>query len=164
MSCVVSLKAICLENDLVHLSLRNDLQFCGGIIAGLSLLSDSVMRLTMAGCEKECIECFLLSRRSLYIMRFDAISSRVHCNRHVMFLLIETFLVACFFSAVSRDTSTTTRYSSRTNRTSRDDIYRKVDVSPSYAGPNLILEPAKITPRNDATRRKKNIYVYTSCT
>ncbi|KYN27733.1 putative alpha-ketoglutarate-dependent dioxygenase ABH7 [Trachymyrmex cornetzi] len=42
--------------------------FCGGIIAGLSLLSDSVMRLAMEGHEKECVACFLLPRRSLYIM------------------------------------------------------------------------------------------------
>ncbi|KYQ51035.1 putative alpha-ketoglutarate-dependent dioxygenase ABH7, partial [Trachymyrmex zeteki] len=42
--------------------------FCGGIIAGLSLLSDSVMRLAMEGHEKKCVACFLLPRRSLYIM------------------------------------------------------------------------------------------------
>lgn len=46
----------------------DSVRFCGGIIAGLSLLSDSVMRLTMVGYEKECTECFLLPRRSLYIM------------------------------------------------------------------------------------------------
>ncbi|EZA57419.1 hypothetical protein DMN91_008715 [Ooceraea biroi] len=46
----------------------DSVRFCGGIIAGLSLLSDSVMRLAMVGHEKECTECFLLPRRSLYIM------------------------------------------------------------------------------------------------
>ncbi|XP_014474166.1 PREDICTED: alpha-ketoglutarate-dependent dioxygenase alkB homolog 7, mitochondrial [Dinoponera quadriceps] len=46
----------------------DSIRFCGGIIAGLSLLSDSVMRLTMVDHEKECMECFLLPRRSLYIM------------------------------------------------------------------------------------------------
>ncbi|XP_012058136.1 PREDICTED: alpha-ketoglutarate-dependent dioxygenase alkB homolog 7, mitochondrial [Atta cephalotes] len=46
----------------------DSIRFCGGIIAGLSLLSDSVMRLAMEGHEKECVACFLLPRRSLYIM------------------------------------------------------------------------------------------------
>ncbi|XP_070157680.1 alpha-ketoglutarate-dependent dioxygenase alkB homolog 7, mitochondrial [Polyergus mexicanus] len=46
----------------------DSVRFCGDIIAGLSLLTDSVMKLTMEGHEKECIECFLLPRRSLYIM------------------------------------------------------------------------------------------------
>ncbi|XP_072761390.1 alpha-ketoglutarate-dependent dioxygenase alkB homolog 7, mitochondrial [Anoplolepis gracilipes] len=46
----------------------DSVRFCGGIIAGLSLLTDSVMKLTMEGHEKECVECFLLPRRSLYIM------------------------------------------------------------------------------------------------
>ncbi|XP_012216995.1 alpha-ketoglutarate-dependent dioxygenase alkB homolog 7, mitochondrial [Linepithema humile] len=46
----------------------DSVRFCGGIIAGLSLLTDSVMRLAMEGCEKECNDCFLLPRRSLYIM------------------------------------------------------------------------------------------------
>ncbi|KAL6260969.1 hypothetical protein P5V15_008496 [Pogonomyrmex californicus] len=46
----------------------DSVRFCGGIIAGLSLLSDSVMRLTMEGHEKECVGYFLLLRRSLYIM------------------------------------------------------------------------------------------------
>ncbi|XP_020280217.1 alpha-ketoglutarate-dependent dioxygenase alkB homolog 7, mitochondrial-like isoform X1 [Pseudomyrmex gracilis] len=46
----------------------DSIRFCGSIIAGLSLMSDSVMRLTMEGHEKEYTECFLLPRRSLYIM------------------------------------------------------------------------------------------------
>ncbi|KAL6431375.1 hypothetical protein ACFW04_007184 [Cataglyphis niger] len=46
----------------------DSVRFCGGIIAGLSLLTDSVMKLTMEGHEKECVEYFLLPRRSLYIM------------------------------------------------------------------------------------------------
>ncbi|KAI4502270.1 hypothetical protein M0802_002952 [Mischocyttarus mexicanus] len=46
----------------------DSIRFCGDIIAGLSLLSDSVMRLTMVGHEQECREDFLLPRRSLYIM------------------------------------------------------------------------------------------------
>lgn len=44
-------------------------QFCGDVIAGLSLLSDSVMRLTMVSHEQEYREDFLLPRRSLYIMK-----------------------------------------------------------------------------------------------
>ncbi|XP_032675523.1 alpha-ketoglutarate-dependent dioxygenase alkB homolog 7, mitochondrial isoform X2 [Odontomachus brunneus] len=46
----------------------DSVRFCGEIIAGLSLLSDSVMRLNLVEHEKECSECFLLPRRSLYIM------------------------------------------------------------------------------------------------
>lgn len=46
----------------------DSVRFCGGIIAGLSLLSNSVMRLAMEGQEKERVACFLLPRRSLYIM------------------------------------------------------------------------------------------------
>lgn len=47
----------------------DSVRFCGDVIAGLSLLSDSVMRLTMVGHEEECREDFLLPRRSLYIMK-----------------------------------------------------------------------------------------------
>lgn len=43
-------------------------RFCGDIIAGLSLLTDSVMRLRMVDREEECFEDFLLPRRSLYVM------------------------------------------------------------------------------------------------
>ncbi|XP_012273262.1 alpha-ketoglutarate-dependent dioxygenase alkB homolog 7, mitochondrial [Orussus abietinus] len=43
-------------------------RFCGDIIAGISLLSDCVMRLTMVGHEEKCREDFLLPRRSMYIM------------------------------------------------------------------------------------------------
>ncbi|XP_076396864.1 alpha-ketoglutarate-dependent dioxygenase alkB homolog 7, mitochondrial [Megachile rotundata] len=43
-------------------------RFCGEIIAGLSLLSDSVMRLTLVGNETLYKQDFLLPRRSLYIM------------------------------------------------------------------------------------------------
>ncbi|XP_014604829.1 PREDICTED: alpha-ketoglutarate-dependent dioxygenase alkB homolog 7, mitochondrial-like isoform X3 [Polistes canadensis] len=46
----------------------DSIRFCGDVIAGLSLLSDSVMRLTMVGHEQECREDFLLPRRSLYVM------------------------------------------------------------------------------------------------
>lgn len=46
----------------------DSIRFCGDVIAGLSLLSDSVMRLTMVGQEQTCRENFLLPRRSLYIM------------------------------------------------------------------------------------------------
>ncbi|XP_046822836.1 alpha-ketoglutarate-dependent dioxygenase alkB homolog 7, mitochondrial isoform X1 [Vespa crabro] len=46
----------------------DSIRFCGDVIAGLSLLSDSVMRLTMVSHEQECKEDFLLPRRSLYIM------------------------------------------------------------------------------------------------
>ncbi|XP_066586056.1 alpha-ketoglutarate-dependent dioxygenase alkB homolog 7, mitochondrial isoform X2 [Prorops nasuta] len=46
----------------------DSVRFCGEIIAGLSLLTDSVMRFTLVGHEKECYEDFLLPRRSLYII------------------------------------------------------------------------------------------------
>ncbi|KAK2575101.1 hypothetical protein KPH14_008827 [Odynerus spinipes] len=46
----------------------DSVRFCGDVIAGLSLLSDSVMRLTMVDHEKECRDDFFLPRRSLYIM------------------------------------------------------------------------------------------------
>lgn len=46
----------------------DSIRFCGDIIAGLSLLTDSVMRLTMIDHEKEFFDDFLLPRRSLYIM------------------------------------------------------------------------------------------------
>ncbi|XP_076233309.1 alpha-ketoglutarate-dependent dioxygenase alkB homolog 7, mitochondrial [Calliopsis andreniformis] len=46
----------------------DSVRFCGEIIAGLSLLSDSVMRLTMVGKEATHKEDFLLPQRSLYIM------------------------------------------------------------------------------------------------
>lgn len=46
----------------------DSVRFCGGVIAGLSLLSNSVMRLAMEGHEEERVACFLLPRRSLYIM------------------------------------------------------------------------------------------------
>ncbi|KAG7207924.1 hypothetical protein KM043_009513 [Ampulex compressa] len=46
----------------------DSIKFCGGIIAGLSLLTDSIMKLTMVDHENECFENFLLPRRSLYIM------------------------------------------------------------------------------------------------
>lgn len=46
----------------------DSVRFCGEIIAGLSLLSDSVMRLTMVGNETTHKEDFLLPQRSLYIM------------------------------------------------------------------------------------------------
>ncbi|XP_074104339.1 alpha-ketoglutarate-dependent dioxygenase alkB homolog 7, mitochondrial isoform X2 [Cotesia typhae] len=46
----------------------DSVRFCGDIIAGISLLSDCVMRLTQVGNEKECRHDFFLPRRSLYIM------------------------------------------------------------------------------------------------
>ncbi|XP_046426103.1 alpha-ketoglutarate-dependent dioxygenase alkB homolog 7, mitochondrial isoform X1 [Neodiprion fabricii] len=46
----------------------DSVRFCGDTIAGLSLLSDSVMRLTMVGYEKECFKDYLLLQRSLYVM------------------------------------------------------------------------------------------------
>ncbi|CAL7942301.1 unnamed protein product [Xylocopa violacea] len=45
----------------------DSVKFCGEIIAGLSLLTDSVMRLQMID-NKTLYKDFLLSRRSLYIM------------------------------------------------------------------------------------------------
>ncbi|XP_043256035.1 alpha-ketoglutarate-dependent dioxygenase alkB homolog 7, mitochondrial [Colletes gigas] len=46
----------------------DSIRFCGEIIAGLSLLSDSIMRLTMVGNETTYKHDFLLPQRSLYIM------------------------------------------------------------------------------------------------
>ncbi|XP_057200926.1 alpha-ketoglutarate-dependent dioxygenase alkB homolog 7, mitochondrial isoform X1 [Triplophysa rosa] len=46
-------------------------QFCGSTIAGLSLLSDSIMRLIPENNSAEWLN-LLLSRRSLYILRDDA--------------------------------------------------------------------------------------------
>lgn len=43
-------------------------QFCGSTIAGLSLLSDSVMRLAKEGATNEWLD-LLLPRYSLYILR-----------------------------------------------------------------------------------------------
>ncbi|KAJ8686535.1 hypothetical protein QAD02_022329 [Eretmocerus hayati] len=43
-------------------------RFCGEVIAALSLLSDSVMRLTYVGHEKDYWDDFFIPRRSLYIM------------------------------------------------------------------------------------------------
>lgn len=43
-------------------------QFCGTTIAGLSLLSDSVMRLVKDGATDEWLD-LLLPRHSLYIIR-----------------------------------------------------------------------------------------------
>lgn len=44
-------------------------QFCGSTIAGLSLLSDSVMRLVPENKSTDWVD-LLLSRRSLYILRY----------------------------------------------------------------------------------------------
>lgn len=55
------------------------LQFCGDVIAGISLLSDCVMRMTLVGNEQNCREDFFLPRRSLYIMRFEY---RLHTRTH----------------------------------------------------------------------------------
>lgn len=46
----------------------DSIKFCGDVIAGLSLLTSSIMRLTMVGYEKEISKDYLLPRRSLYIM------------------------------------------------------------------------------------------------
>ncbi|XP_051995351.1 alpha-ketoglutarate-dependent dioxygenase alkB homolog 7, mitochondrial-like isoform X2 [Xyrauchen texanus] len=46
-------------------------QFCGSTIAGLSLLSDSVMRLVQENNSADWVD-LLLNRRSLYILRDDA--------------------------------------------------------------------------------------------
>ncbi|XP_077069049.1 alpha-ketoglutarate-dependent dioxygenase alkB homolog 7, mitochondrial isoform X1 [Siphateles boraxobius] len=46
-------------------------QFCGSTIAGLSLLSDSIMRLVPENNSTDWVD-LLLSRRSLYILRDDA--------------------------------------------------------------------------------------------
>ena len=46
----------------------DSVRFCGSIIAGLSLLSDSVLRLTLE--EDKTVKCdVLLKRRSLYVMK-----------------------------------------------------------------------------------------------
>ena len=44
-------------------------RFCGEVIATISLLSDSIMRLTYVGHEKDYWNDFLIPRRSLYIMK-----------------------------------------------------------------------------------------------
>ncbi|KAM3863850.1 alpha-ketoglutarate-dependent dioxygenase alkB homolog 7, mitochondrial [Diretmus argenteus] len=49
----------------------DSVKFCGCTIAGLSLLSDSVMRLVKEGATNEWLD-LLLPRRSLYIMRNQA--------------------------------------------------------------------------------------------
>ncbi|XP_017277280.1 alpha-ketoglutarate-dependent dioxygenase alkB homolog 7, mitochondrial [Kryptolebias marmoratus] len=49
----------------------DSVKFCGSTIAGLSLLSDSVMRLVKEDAPHEWLD-LLLSRRSLYIMRDQA--------------------------------------------------------------------------------------------
>lgn len=104
---------------------QNILQFCGGIIAGLSLLTDSVMKLTMEGHEKECVECFLLPRRSLYIMRFSlSLNLLYFVHYYQVFISIFSYILA-----VLRDTSTITKSSNLRNHISRDDMYQKVDVS-----------------------------------
>ncbi|XP_076230512.1 alpha-ketoglutarate-dependent dioxygenase alkB homolog 7, mitochondrial [Nomia melanderi] len=59
----------------------DSIRFCGEIIAGLSLLSDSVMRLTMVGYEKTHKDDFLLPQRSLYIMSGTA---RYNYNHEIL--------------------------------------------------------------------------------
>uniref|UniRef100_A0A674C3E6 AlkB homolog 7 n=1 Tax=Salmo trutta TaxID=8032 RepID=A0A674C3E6_SALTR len=49
----------------------DSVKFCGSAIAGLSLLSDSVMRLVREDKPAECLNLFL-PRRSLYILRDQA--------------------------------------------------------------------------------------------
>ncbi|KAG9263904.1 alpha-ketoglutarate-dependent dioxygenase alkB homolog 7, mitochondrial [Astyanax mexicanus] len=49
----------------------DSVKFCGSTIAGLSLLSDSVMRLVLEDNSAEWVD-LLLSRRSLYILRDEA--------------------------------------------------------------------------------------------
>ncbi|KTG39926.1 hypothetical protein cypCar_00021714 [Cyprinus carpio] len=49
----------------------DSVKFCGSTIAGLSLLSDSVMRLVPENKSTDWVD-LLLSRRSLYILRDDA--------------------------------------------------------------------------------------------
>ncbi|XP_050962259.1 alpha-ketoglutarate-dependent dioxygenase alkB homolog 7, mitochondrial [Labeo rohita] len=49
----------------------DSVKFCGTTIAGLSLLSDSIMRLVPENKSKDWVD-LLLSRRSLYILRDDA--------------------------------------------------------------------------------------------
>ncbi|XP_071758636.1 alpha-ketoglutarate-dependent dioxygenase alkB homolog 7, mitochondrial [Centroberyx gerrardi] len=49
----------------------DSVKFCGSTIAGLSLLSDSIMRLVKEGATNEWLD-LLLPRRSLYILRDQA--------------------------------------------------------------------------------------------
>ncbi|XP_047428411.1 alpha-ketoglutarate-dependent dioxygenase alkB homolog 7, mitochondrial [Mugil cephalus] len=49
----------------------DSVKFCGSTIAGLSLLSDSIMRLVKENDSSEWLD-LLLSRRSLYILRDEA--------------------------------------------------------------------------------------------
>ncbi|XP_008293679.1 alpha-ketoglutarate-dependent dioxygenase alkB homolog 7, mitochondrial [Stegastes partitus] len=55
----------------------DSVKFCGSTIAGLSLLSDSIMRLVKEGDPSEWLD-LLLSRRSLYILRDQARFSYTH--------------------------------------------------------------------------------------
>ncbi|XP_076168273.1 alpha-ketoglutarate-dependent dioxygenase alkB homolog 7, mitochondrial [Ptiloglossa arizonensis] len=59
----------------------DSIKFCGEVIAGLSLLSDSVMRLTMIGNEATYKHDFLLPQRSLYIMSGIA---RYNCKHEIL--------------------------------------------------------------------------------
>ncbi len=54
-----------------------NLQFCGEVICGISLLSDSVMQLQHEEYPDRWIHA-LLSRFSLYIMRFVPTSLMIH--------------------------------------------------------------------------------------
>ncbi|XP_029014121.1 alpha-ketoglutarate-dependent dioxygenase alkB homolog 7, mitochondrial isoform X2 [Betta splendens] len=49
----------------------DSVKFCGSTIAGLCLLSDSIMRLVKEDCSKEWLD-LLLPRRSLYVLRDEA--------------------------------------------------------------------------------------------
>lgn len=70
------------DQDKVHHVLFVPLpQFCGSTIAGLSLLSDSVMRLVKENSNSEWLD-LMLPRRSLYILRLSI-------NKY-------TFFVFCF--------------------------------------------------------------------
>ncbi|KAK2833595.1 hypothetical protein Q5P01_017484 [Channa striata] len=55
----------------------DSVKFCGSTIAGLCLLSDSVMRLVKEDCSDDWLE-LLLPRRSLYILRDEARYSFTH--------------------------------------------------------------------------------------
>ncbi|XP_012262715.1 alpha-ketoglutarate-dependent dioxygenase alkB homolog 7, mitochondrial [Athalia rosae] len=59
----------------------DSVRFCGDTIAGLSLLSDCVMRLRMCEHDNECVKDFLLPQRSLYIMSGTA---RYNYNHEVL--------------------------------------------------------------------------------
>ncbi len=70
LSTVIFGKVFCVGCAVIPAVLLLSFQFCGSTIAGLSLLSDSIMRLVREDATNEWLD-LLLPRRSLYILRFS---------------------------------------------------------------------------------------------